>query len=95
MCKSDQWFLLTRAHAEAVLARDAGCLWRAFRTIVASDEWYFPTCLAMLGAIDLEPLAVVEAARVRAAQRRDLYGAAAGPVVPLPAPAILPPGPGV
>ncbi len=78
MCKSDQWVLLSRAHAEEVLRMskaDPGPeLWRAFATVTASDEWFFPCCLATLGHIDLTPLNAAEAARLKEAQRLELYG---------------------
>jgi len=52
--KADQWVALTRPHAEAVLALPKAFgedLWPMFRAASASDEMYFPTCLALLGEI--------------------------------------------
>jgi hypothetical protein len=76
VCKSDQWFLLTRAHARAVVELNDhhADLWKAFSAATASDELFFPTCLAMLGVIDLAPLHAAEAARRREVQRCELYG---------------------
>jgi hypothetical protein len=55
--KADQWILLCRNHADLVLGMDRPHkelkhqLWNSFRDINASDEMYFPTCLAMLGLL--------------------------------------------
>jgi hypothetical protein len=59
MCryKSDQWILLSRRHAIAILHIDEHIanpqhqLWTLFRKISASDEMYFPTALGILGII--------------------------------------------
>jgi hypothetical protein len=87
-CKADQWWVLTRAAAAAAAADPHA--WRDFQAVTASDEWYFPTVLAMAGWIDLGPLHAEEAARKRAAQRRELYGLPAKDV----APGVAAPGPG-
>lgn len=52
--KADQWVALTRAHAQAILALPKALgedLWPLFKRVSASDEMYFPTCLALLGAL--------------------------------------------
>mmetsp|Transcript_6535 Transcript_6535/g.13754 ORF Transcript_6535/g.13754 Transcript_6535/m.13754 type:complete len:551 (+) Transcript_6535:183-1835(+) len=54
--KADQWILLIREHAEAVVracrvASIRGELWECFRRTRASDELYFPTVLSLLGII--------------------------------------------
>ena len=56
--KADQWVLLSRAHAQAVIDLDQKCeettnkpLIDVFRKVRASDEMFFPCCLAVLGAI--------------------------------------------
>jgi len=54
--KSDQWIVLTRPHAEAVLGierylprgNNNNDFWRCFGRVKASDEMYFPTCLSLL-----------------------------------------------
>jgi hypothetical protein len=51
VCKADQWFMLTRRHALDVTSAGAE-LWRGFSAVVASDEVYFSTVLAAVGAID-------------------------------------------
>jgi hypothetical protein len=57
--KADQWTVLSRAHAAAVLnidqhMRPADQLWNSFARINASDEMYFPTALAVLGILKEE-----------------------------------------
>jgi hypothetical protein len=58
--KADQWTVLSRAHAAAVLNIDqhmrqpADQLWNSFARINASDEMYFPTALAILGILKEE-----------------------------------------
>ena len=55
--KADQWISLCRHHASLVLGIDRPHippkhqLWQSFRDINASDEMYFPTCLALLGLL--------------------------------------------
>ena len=54
--KADQWMLLSRKHALAVLHIDHHMppkdeLWNAFANVNASDEMYFPTALAVLGIL--------------------------------------------
>lgn len=58
MCrwKADQWIILSRKHALAVLHIDSHMptkdeLWNAFADVNASDEMYFPTALAVLGIL--------------------------------------------
>jgi hypothetical protein len=56
--KADQWMVLTRAHAMAVMELDrhlprGACLWHCFDETNASDELYFPTALALLGIMPL------------------------------------------
>jgi len=58
MCrwKADQWIMLSRKHALAVLHIDSHMppkdeLWNAFADINASDEMYFPTALGVLGIL--------------------------------------------
>jgi len=57
--KADQWLLLSRSHASAVLnidqhMRPPDQLWSSFSKISASDEMYFPTALAILGILKEE-----------------------------------------
>jgi len=54
--KADQWMLLTRNHAEAIVKNNlpsalSRCvpLWTMFKYVKASDEIYFPTAFALLG----------------------------------------------
>ncbi|KAL3932355.1 MAG: hypothetical protein SGBAC_010889 [Bacillariaceae sp.] len=53
--KADQWVLLGRMHATAILAMDRPHFhprhqfWQHFRNINASDEMYIPTTMAVLG----------------------------------------------
>lgn len=56
--KADQWMVLSRAHASAVLDIDHSSnippkdqLWNSFCRINASDEMYFPTTLAIAGVL--------------------------------------------
>ena len=54
--KADQWLLLSRKHAMAVLNMDRHMppkdeLWNAFANVNASDEMYFPTALSILGIL--------------------------------------------
>ena len=52
--KADQWILLSRAHAQLVLALPqlAGQpLLPLFKKVRASDEMYFPCCLSLVGCI--------------------------------------------
>jgi len=55
--KADQWLVLSRKHAEAVLHMDRHMLrpqdqlWNAFANVNASDEMYFPTALGVLGIL--------------------------------------------
>lgn len=68
--KSDQWILLSRPHASAVLqidrhmaARDQ--LWNSFTKISASDEMYFPTALSVVGILtEANPTEEVERRQV-------------------------------
>lgn len=61
--KADQWMVLSRHHAAAVLDLDHSSnippkdqLWNSFRRINASDEMYFPTSLALANIlIDTQP----------------------------------------
>lgn len=51
--KADQWCVLSRPHAAAVLDLDQHLrprdqLWNSYRNVNASDEMYFPTALAIL-----------------------------------------------
>jgi hypothetical protein len=57
--KADQWTVLSRAHAAAILnidqhMRPADQLWNSYARINASDEMYFPTALAILGILKEE-----------------------------------------
>lgn len=53
--KADQWILLSRKHALAILYLDEHIassrdeFWNAFTNVSASDEMYFPTVLSILG----------------------------------------------
>mmetsp|Transcript_13982 Transcript_13982/g.21820 ORF Transcript_13982/g.21820 Transcript_13982/m.21820 type:complete len:498 (+) Transcript_13982:1284-2777(+) len=54
--KADQWMVLSRFHAAAIMDIDRHLprdmpLWRCFITTKASDELYFPTGLAMLNVL--------------------------------------------
>jgi hypothetical protein len=49
-------------------------LWRVFSAAVASDEWYFSTCLSVLGLINLDALKAEERQRQEAQRRMELYG---------------------
>ena len=57
--KADQWMVLSRTHAAALLDLDHSSskltsndhLWNSFRRINASDEMYFPTALALAGVL--------------------------------------------
>ena len=54
--KADQFVLLSRPHAQAVLDIDRHLrpreqLWNCFASISASDEMYFPTALAIVGIL--------------------------------------------
>lgn len=54
--KADQWLLLSRPHASAILNLDRHLppgeqLWNSFAKISASDEMYFPTAMAILGIL--------------------------------------------
>jgi hypothetical protein len=49
-------------------------LWHAFSAAVASDEWYFSTCLSVLGLINLDALKAEERQRQEAQRRMELYG---------------------
>ena len=54
--KADQWLVLSRTHAHAILQIDQHCssqnqLWNSFANINASDEMYFPTALAVLNIL--------------------------------------------
>jgi hypothetical protein len=52
--KADQWVALTKAHVHALLALPKMFgqeVWSLFRGVSASDEMYFPTCLAVLGEL--------------------------------------------
>ena len=54
LVKADQWILLSRLHAEAVLSlptRLGSPILPLFKKVRASDEMYFPCCLAVLGFI--------------------------------------------
>jgi hypothetical protein len=72
VCKADQWFCLTRAHARAVL--DRGDFWSTFACISASDEWYFATCLALAGDISLDALRAQDRVAKERQRREELYG---------------------
>jgi hypothetical protein len=54
--KADQWVLICRDHADQILEMDRHKpthhrLWNSFRDINASDEMFFPTCLALLNLL--------------------------------------------
>lgn len=54
--KADQWMVLSRGHAMAVMDLDrhlprGASLWQCFVETNASDELYFPTALALLGIV--------------------------------------------
>jgi Core-2/I-Branching enzyme len=54
--KADQWLLLCREHASAILSvdrhmRPTDQLWNSFLKVSASDEMYFPTVMGVLGII--------------------------------------------
>lgn len=54
LVKADQWIMLSRQHAQAVLAlpdRIGAPLLPLFKKVRASDEMFFPCCLAILGHI--------------------------------------------
>mmetsp|Transcript_7774 Transcript_7774/g.11483 ORF Transcript_7774/g.11483 Transcript_7774/m.11483 type:complete len:412 (+) Transcript_7774:64-1299(+) len=54
ICKADQWVMLTRSHAKAVIeipSKIGEPLWPQFRRTKASDELYFPTSLALLDVL--------------------------------------------
>jgi hypothetical protein len=80
ICKADQWFCLTRCHAQAVVDGGRDVFWRAFKTITASDEWYFPTCMCLSTFLDLAVLRTHDDAVKDQERRRELYG----PRLPLP-----------
>ncbi len=80
ICKADQWFCLTRCHAQAVVDGGRGVFWRAFKTITASDEWYFATCMCLCTFLDLAVLRAYDNAVKDQERRRELYG----PRLPLP-----------
>ena len=55
--KADQWLCLSRPHATAILNIDRHMphyhqLWNSFKNISASDEMYFPCCLAVLHILE-------------------------------------------
>lgn len=57
ICKADQWVMLIRSHAKAVIGIPLGIgepLWPQFRGTKASDELYFPTALALLGILKFQ-----------------------------------------
>ena len=63
--KADQWVALTRAHAEALLALPKAFgqeVWSLFKGVSASDEMYFPTCLAVLGELGAKATTAAAAA---------------------------------
>jgi Core-2/I-Branching enzyme len=58
--KADQWLLLCREHASAILSVDRHMrppdqLWNSFVKVSASDEMYFPTVMGVLGVISDDP----------------------------------------
>lgn len=58
--KADQWMVLSRGHAVAVMELDrhlprGASLWQCFVETKASDELYFPTALALLGIVPSSP----------------------------------------
>jgi hypothetical protein len=74
--KADQWTVLSRAHAAAVLnidqhMRQADQLWNSFARINASDEMYFPTALAVLGILKKEDDSTVPQVAKRAVTYTD------------------------
>ena len=56
--KADQWLCLCRLHTEAILKIDRHItnyyhqLWNCFKNVSASDEMYFPCCLAVLQILE-------------------------------------------
>lgn len=76
--KADQWLVLSRRHALAVLHIDghmmktpADQLWNAFANINASDEMYFPTALAVLGILQEDNVVVVDSSAGKQPQDSD------------------------
>jgi hypothetical protein len=74
--KADQWTVLSRAHAAAVLNIDQHMrpddqLWNSFARINASDEMYFPTALAVLGILKDEDDSTVPQVAKRAVTYTD------------------------
>lgn len=59
--KADQWIILSRPHAEAVMSNldrnlpSGAFLWQCFSQTKASDELYFPTALSLLGIMPSSP----------------------------------------
>lgn len=58
--KADQWMLLSRPHAVAVMEIDRNLprgryLWQCFTQTKASDEMYFPTALSLLAIMPSSP----------------------------------------
>lgn len=54
--KADQWIMLSRQHAQTVLAlpeKLGSPVLPLFKKVRASDEMYFPCCLAVLGCITI------------------------------------------
>ena len=54
--KADQWLVLIREHAEAIISMsdkylEGRQLWSTMRKVRASDEMYFPTVLSILGIV--------------------------------------------
>jgi hypothetical protein len=69
--KADQWVALTRPHAQALLALPKVFgqeVWSLFKGVSASDEMYFPTCLAVLGELGGKTMAEAAAAAAAGAE---------------------------
>lgn len=56
-------------------------LWPSFRSVVAADEWYFPTLLCLAGLVSLSPLLARSKALRAAEDRCDMYGTKVPPEV--------------
>lgn len=74
--KADQWSVLSRPHAAAVVnmdqhMRSGDQLWNSFARINASDEMYFPTALACLGILKEDDTAAVPQVSKRAVTYTD------------------------
>jgi hypothetical protein len=64
--KTDQWVLLSRFHAQAIiyfvdsvngtLAKSSQCFWTLFKKVSASDEMFVSVSLALLGLLDTKTI---------------------------------------